>query len=1487
MAEIDNLNFKVILDDKEFAQKVKDDIALAKELNTSLSTLLDMKRQIGKINQDDVVNNRKAKQMAVDNARAQERINREHLKTVGLKEKINAQVERINKGYQTQSRILNELKGYALGYLSVHGATQLLSSLVRVTGEFELQKTTLAAMLGDLNQAEQVITRIQGLAVESPFQFKELTTYAKQLSAFSVPAEELYDTTKMLADISAGLGVGMDRIVLAYGQVRSAAFLRGQEVRQFTEAGIPILDELAKQFTELEGRAVSTGEVFDRISARLVPFEMVAKIFKDMTSEGGKFYQMQEVQAETLRGKLSNLKDAYEVMLNEIGKGQSENLKGAVDWLRGLMQNYEETGKTIKELVVAYGAYRAALLVVSVAQNGMARNMVLLLNKTRALVTALASNPYAILAAGVTALGYALYKAAHEQDTFAKSLKIVDDTVEDLNKNFKVETCMLDYLFDRLEKLTVGTSEYNEVKSQILQEYGQYLTEVEREALEVGNLAVAYDKLRESIIEANRQKALSEGSSKLSQLFTTEYDSIFSRFDATIKALGIESKTIKKALADFVRGDIGLEDLPQEALDAVNEAKARINAAAYTGGGMFGSGVTFLGFDFEVLRKNLEDVDSVITEMRNDLSERLGIIYGPDMPSQGATKLVDGWRKTVQDVLKGMGLDRGTSFGLWAEDTTQSTEYVEDMIKRYKELGEQIKWVSTFDQDQADRLKKNKDAIEAIAKALNIDIENLAANKSDQKESVAERQLKSQIDLVKKLQDAYQKLDPYLTDNQLRSVLSNLFPEAKEEWLESFDFSEELSKLADELEKYDKEAAAKLRASIGKDTASVLASSLKAFEQYRDKLDEWQGEEFHFADEDEVGAIIRNMYKEYSRIEKRRKDMLDLLEKAEAGDVESLATLRIALGEEVWKKYMTEGRSAIEELANVEREVARKNAEDKAKEKASAMLKERLEEENIKLSDFGEKSIAQVRELLKRLGEVKDKIQTELKNLEEGGLTEDEKIRMGELLKELELLGVIISDTGDELEKKITKRLFKLAEEGAKAFSVLGREVSDFGAHIGDDMIESLGAQFEEIGGLADSLIDNIRILEDELQGVDLENTSFKDLSEGAKGGVMGIIVSAISFAYKSVKQVIFSMIDAQEELNEASRRYYDLMNDIRRESYSNIFGTDEMALAAENADILKEAQDRYNDSLEKFNKLKVQGFKEGFGRSGVRKQSLGDMMQEIADNQGWDLYLENGELNIAALEAYFDTYSQRLPRKQRKLIEQLIAEGKQVEDAASQQAQYLTDLFSGVADDIADSMVEAFIESGNAAIDMGKIMSNVSKQMVSNLIKSLFIKDTLDKYTEELGKITENSNLSLEEKTAAALAVLDQALGDIENLTPEIQAVLEKYLEYLRAGEEEDGGLSLGSGIKGITEDTANLLASYLNAIRADVSYSRVLWERMDANTQRIAAALEGFSAPSLMEYQAQIAANTFNTALATQSILAVLRGVIDIRGGVHRLRV
>lgn len=1460
---IDELNFKVILDDAEFDAKVKNDIKLAKELNISLSSLLDIQKKVGRFTQEDVNNNRKANQILKDNARAQEAITREKIKTEGVQKKINAQIERATKGYQSQSRILNELKGIAVGYLSVHGASQLLSSLVRVTGEFELQKTTLAAMLGDLNQAEGIITRIQGLAVESPFQFKELTTYAKQLSAFSVPAQELYDTTKMLADVSAGLGVGMDRIVLAYGQVRSAAFLRGQEVRQFTEAGIPILDELAKQFSELEGRAVSTGEVFDKISARLVPFEMVAKVFKDMTSEGGKFYNMQEVQAETLRGKLSNLKDAYEVMLNEIGKGQSENLKGAVDWLRGLMQNYEDVGKSLLHLVAAYGAYKVALVSLEVLTGTFAATNHKLISSFVSIGRWVAKNPYALLAAGIGSMVGLIYKAATEQTSFEKSLDITNKTIQNFNKNVDAEKDLLKYLLDRLGKLTVGTSEYNDVKSQILKDYGQYLSDVDKENLAIGNLAGMYDKLTESIVESNRQKALSEGNAKLTQQFTTEYDAIFSKFDDTIKALGIENKAIRTALSDFVRGDIGLEELPQEALQAVKDAQARINAAALAKGGMFGSGVTFAGYDFEKLKEDLSSVEEVIADARENLSEDLRVIFGPMPQPKDAEKETRAWVKTVQDTLEEMGLERGTSFGLWADDTTESTKYVDDMVKRYKELGEEIKLVSTFDEAQAARLKQNKDAIEAVAKALKIDLASLSESKKRKTKPQAQIDIETQIDLVKKLQDAYDKLRPYLDDTQMKSALGSLFPAAKKELLESFDFTDALEKLADDITKYDKEAGSKLRASIGRDMSQSVADAFKELEQYKKMLDSWLGEDFNLEGSGisfDISKIISDLNNEYAKVDSKRAKAIKMLNEAQLGNEEALKVVREAYGEEVWQKYLVEGRKVIDELTKKEKASAREATDEKIRDLSGKYLKELMSSRNIDLTEMDDKTRSQIQTQINRLVDAQkevDKRINELLNYEPGTLNDDQRALLEMYSKILDELQLKIQDTNEALQEELTES----ALEGAENVSKLGSEISALGEALEDADMAKFG---EEISGMADGVSSLINAVQ--------------------SGNDFGAILAVVEMTISKITDIITRGYEYQRKLNEATREYQKLMAETRRESYSGIFGTDEMALAAENAKILSEAQDEYAKTMAKFDEVKFRSQKMGVGSRAWDKMSVSDIMEDISESQGWDLYLANGELNIDAMEAYFDSYSKKLTKKQRDTVQDMIESGRALEDAAAQQAEYLTNLFGSVADDIAGSMIDAFIASGDAAIDMGNIISDLSKQMVAGLIKSVYLMPILNSYKEQFAAIDANTSLDPTEKTEQQLNLLETALADISGQSDAITATIERFEDYLKAGDD-DATTDLGQGIKGITEDQANLLASYLNAIRADVSYSKTLWERMDVNLQRIAEMFA--SSPTLMEYQAQIAANTYDTAQATQAILVELRSVVTTDSGDSAIRV
>ena len=271
--------------------------------------------------------------------------------------------DRVTQAGQRSNGVLQQLQSQMGTYFSLLGAERLVRNVIQIGGEFEVQHIALQSILGDIQQANSMFEQMKELAVVSPFNFRQLAQYSKQVAAFGVPYEEMYDTTKRLADMSAGLGVDMGRLILAYGQVRSAAVLRGQELRQFTEAGIPMVQALANEFTNLNGRAVSTAEVFELISKRAVPFEMVKKVLWDMTNEGGRFYDMQYTLANTLAGKWSNLRDAWEIMLSDISKGESLSgkfLKTMVSGFTTLIESVNALIPLIGGVVAGYGMVKSA-----------------------------------------------------------------------------------------------------------------------------------------------------------------------------------------------------------------------------------------------------------------------------------------------------------------------------------------------------------------------------------------------------------------------------------------------------------------------------------------------------------------------------------------------------------------------------------------------------------------------------------------------------------------------------------------------------------------------------------------------------------------------------------------------------------------------------------------------------------------------------------------------------------------------------------------------------------------------------------------------------------------------------------------------------------------------------------------------------------------------------------------------------------------------
>lgn len=249
-------------------------------------------------------------------------------------------------------------------YTGIYAVAGMLRDIRETTAQFELQEVALGAIIQDAHEAQVLFSQIKAAAVESPYQIKELVNYTKQLAAYGFEQNALFDTTMKLADISAGLGADMSRIILAVGQISAATVLKGTELRQLTELGIPMVELLAKKFTQLRGEIVSTGEVFEMISDKAVSFKMVEDILNDLTGAGGMFYDMQRKQADTLAGQWSNLKDSIAIAYDEIGNtGPVKSaMEGWITMVKNLATEWRLLANFVGNVATSYAILKVASL---------------------------------------------------------------------------------------------------------------------------------------------------------------------------------------------------------------------------------------------------------------------------------------------------------------------------------------------------------------------------------------------------------------------------------------------------------------------------------------------------------------------------------------------------------------------------------------------------------------------------------------------------------------------------------------------------------------------------------------------------------------------------------------------------------------------------------------------------------------------------------------------------------------------------------------------------------------------------------------------------------------------------------------------------------------------------------------------------------------------------------------------------------------------
>lgn len=1368
MANLGNLKFTLGLDDRKFDKALTADIQKVERLRKEASLLNAELRKASAQNKkdktllNDTVKQEIAKQkLALATARAaaaEERLNNTRKRGVLLENQIASAAERTNTTLKKRGGILGLLGTGA----AVFATQKTLRDMIRITGEFELQRTSLKAILGDAEAAERIFAGLSELALVSPYQLESLTAYSKQLVSYGVGASELLPTLRMLADISSGLGADLGRSILAFGQIRAAGFLKGSELRQLTELGVPMIEMLAHKYSQLKGEIVSVGDVLDMVSARQVSFADVADIFRELTSEGGMFYKMQEKQSETLKGKISNLKDAYFVMLDEIGTGVSPVMKDSVDWLKRLMENYEAVGKTILQLVAGYGVYKTTLIVITRLSKEYATAEAAQLRVEKMMQKTLLKNPYALIAAGVAALSVAVYKLATYQNTCEKGLEKINKISKEYASTLSMEEANIKTLLERLGKLTAGTEEYTEVKNSLLNQYGKYLSDQDKEALNVGNLVGLYDKLRESIANTYREQYLQEGVEGIKKQYSETFRGIYEEIKKTV-GYGNASKEAKKEISEYIKNLKEYKDLSSGAQRLYNENNEEIlekRVNAITGAWELVPSGRFRN-NFDELRKETAKASEEIDFLTTSLSDDLEIFYTVDFTPKAQAEQLSNFQRTVQDVLK--SFDKDSTFAWWADNTknTDYFKYLDGIRGRWKEIGEQMKDTGTTQKEMIPALEKEKTILEAIAKTLGVKIDTTTKQETGT-------------------------------------------------------------------------------------TATPKANN--ALEKFQTRMDQWMAENFDVAGNGiifDLSSISSKLLSEYGKLDLKRKAALTALSEA-----------KNELSEEEYNKQLEQ----IKGLYDKEKAYLKANADEKIRSLSGNYLSEAMKEKNVDLKDFADKSLSQIQTLIGRMEEIRSEIYEKIASISdtgEGVMFETDSAVLEMLRKALEELGIKIKDTVEESNKK----MFANAGKSAQGISSIGSEIERLGANIQDADVENFGKVLGDVGEMAQSVFSA------------LQSKDFISLA-----------INVLSLFVKRLVDAFSSAAAYQQELTAATREYNNALNELALNNYDTIFGVDEMGRAAENARILTDAMDAYSSAVDEFENKKYRKtmaadmLDYGGYFAGVGKKTTKEVLEVVFDNKGWELY-KNDKLNIEALKAYYDSYADYLTAAQKLLVKNIINSGEDLNEATEQQADYLKNTFDDLANTISKNMVDAFLKTGDAAYDMGNDISKIIQNLAADLLATVLLFPIINEYKKKVEDIWANPDLSTEEKTNQTTEIMKGMQGELEVALNQGNAILAQ-IKGLDTGTEDSSTTGV---IKGMSEETASLLSSYINSIRADVATNKNTLLTLCPDIRDIKNSMLGINDiinGAFLHKIDEIVSNTGNNAASAEKIRQLLERAMTPEG-------
>lgn len=736
------------------------------------------------------------------------------------------QLQKVNSGLMESFKNLGKR---VLFYAGLGAITGFVKSLMDVRGQYELLERSIGAVLNDFEKGSQIFREQQTLALKSPFTVIDLASTTKMLAAYNFEAEELVDVSKRIADISAALGVPMERLTYNLGQIRAQTVLTARDARDFANAGLSITSELAKMYTEQEQRIVSVGDVMDRMSNKMVSFTDVMKVLNRYTDEGGMFYDFQAKQAETLAGQLSNLTDAYDFMLNEIGKENQGMLTGSISLVRSLFENWRSVANILTVVATALGVYKTAQIAVATVQ--LTANMNLRkyseylviarkalrdkaaatklaeastqnLNKT---LLAVAKNPYAVIIAGLAALGVAIYQAYTNATKFRKELESI--TAGGLI-NAQQMTSDFDALVKKLNESEKGSRNFSDALKEINNTYGSYLPNMLTEINYASELAKNYNKVVDAIYNKAKSQALEKSYQVITEKYSEQQQDAIANIIEKMTEGGISKVNAQEITRNFVASlDKGLSkgetymarfySISKKYLGGSTAEMEKLNPVVQSLFGSSGS-IDKLGKAITEQKKAIQEVreasdiisnrptySSVIEGQaidninekykkleQNQKNEKLRLIelqaaykklgntYMYDQITEQLQKYnveLKDWQKNVNSIVQKAGGGAGAGFAIKQDEDIWS--YIDRLKKEYRSLTAQQEEISkglTASPEEKEYVANRLKVARQIASALNLDLSTQKEMNKAKKEEMD--LLKQQIKLVDDIQKKFLQL---------------------------------------------------------------------------------------------------------------------------------------------------------------------------------------------------------------------------------------------------------------------------------------------------------------------------------------------------------------------------------------------------------------------------------------------------------------------------------------------------------------------------------------------------------------------------------------------------------------------------------------------------------------------------------------------------------------------------------------------------------